>query len=215
MVETRKQEKKYSDAEFVDGVYKRDPVIERKLYSHCKQYFDENYPGVFFVGKEHKDEIFQDAFIKLWENIDNRKIYVENGILKGNNGEPFKCKLTTYFMSIAKFLFMEWARDNMRVVSDEEEEHNRNEQDKDMYKDLLYDSYEEAMIGIIADCISRMSERCNQIITMFYYEEKTLDVIMNELPSFESKDALKTAKYKCMDTLRKSAKTIYHKYLNS
>ena len=80
---------------------------------------------------------------------------------------------------------------------------------------LLYDSSDEDMLEIIADCISNMSKRCNQILTMFYYENKTLDDIMEDLPGFESKNALKTRKYKCMEELRKSAKTIYHRYLNS
>ena len=50
---------------------------------------------------------------------------------------------------------------------------------------------------------------------MFYYEEKTLDDIMIELTTFESKNALKTRKYKCMEELRKSAKSIYRRYLIS
>ena len=79
----------------------------------------------------------------------------------------------------------------------------------------LYDSDDETMLEIIADCISKMSKQCNQILTMFYYEEKTLDDIMTELSTFESKNALKTRKYKCMEELRKSAKSIYRRYLNS
>ena len=47
------------------------------------------------------------------------------------------------------------------------------------------------------------------------YEEKSLDAILQELPNFESKNALKTMKYKCMENLRKSAQEIYHRYLNS
>jgi DNA-directed RNA polymerase specialized sigma subunit len=87
--------------------------------------------------------------------------------------------------------------------------------DLNAYRDLLYDDNKEAMLTIIADCISRMSERCNQIISMFYYEEKNLDDILEALPSFKSKDALKTAKHKCMENLRKTAQGIYHRYLNA
>ena len=76
------------------------------------------------------------------------------------------------------------------------------------------DNGREMMLDIISYCISRLPKRCRQILTMFYYEEKTLDDIMKELPSFESKDALKTAKYKCMENLRKTVKTIYQRCLN-
>ena len=215
MAVTRFNAKAYSDAAYVEGVFKRDPIMERALHYHCKRYFDENYKGVFFVGNEHKDEIFQDAFVKLWENIVNKKIYVEDDILKGRGGEAFSGKLTTYFMSIAKLKYLEWARENLHKVSDEEEERRRREQEMELFKTFLYDSDDEVMLEIIADCISHMSERCNQILTMFYYEEKALDDIMMELPTFDSKNALKTAKYKCMETLRKSANSIYRRYLNS
>ena len=215
MVIIRLNAKTYSDAAYVEGVFKRNPIMERALHYHCKRYFDENYKGVFFVGNEYKDEIFQDAFIKLWENIVNKKIYAEDGVLKGKGGEAFSGKLTTYFMSIAKLKYLEWARENLHKVSDEEEERRRQKQEIELFMTLLYDSDDEVMLEIIADCISHMSERCNQILTMFYYEEKTLDDIMIELPTFDSKNALKTAKYKCMEILRKSAKSIYRRYLNS
>lgn len=109
--------KEYTDVAYVDGVYRRNPVMERALYDHCKQYFDENYRGVFFVGEEHKMEIFQEAFIKLWENIEKRKIHVEDGMLKGKEGMPFTGKLTTYFMGIAKNKYREWVRDHLLKIS--------------------------------------------------------------------------------------------------
>lgn len=215
MVVTRFNVKTYSDVEYVEGVFRCNPMMERALYYHCKRYFDDNYRGVFFVGPEHKDEIFQEAFITLWEKIMNKKIFVEEGELKGKNGTAFSGKLTTFFMSIARLKYLEWARENMHRYTNEEEERRRREQEMELFKTLLYDSDDEMMLEIIADCISKMSKQCNQIITLFYYEEKTLDDIMVELKTFISKDALKTRKYKCMEELRKSAKSIYRRYLNS
>ncbi len=205
----------YSDAAYVDGVFRRDPQMERALHRHCKQYFDENYRGVFFVGNEHKDEIFHEAFIKLWENIISRKLYVEEGVLRGKGGEDFTGKLTTYFMSIARLKYLEWTRKNRHRRSDDEVDRCQRKQEMNLFMDVLYDSGDEMMLEIIADCISHMSKRCNQILTLFWYEEKTLDDIMIELPTFESKNALKTSKYKCMENLRKTANEIYHKSLNS
>ena len=86
----------YSDAEYVEGVLRHDHVLERALHYLCKKYFDENYQRVFFVGDEYKDDIFQEAFIQLWENIGNGKIYVENRQIYGRNGMPLSGKLTSY-----------------------------------------------------------------------------------------------------------------------
>ncbi len=215
MMETRLYAKTYSDVVYVDGMYKRDPVIERALYNHCKQYFDENYRAMFFVGDEHKMEIFQESFIKLWENIEQQKIYVDDGVLKGKDGKPFTSTLTTYFMGIAKLKYKEWVREHCVGLNIENVEKNRRDKDAEIYKEMLYDEGENAMLEIISDCISHMSERCNQILTLFYYKEMSLDDIMIELPTFTSKNALKTEKYKCMENLRKSAQEIYHRYLNA
>lgn len=206
--------KSYSDTAYVEGVFQHDSEMERALYTHCKRYFDDTYKGLFFIHNEkQKREIFQNAFIKLWENIENKKIYVDNGVLKGKDGNKFTGALTTYFMGIAKLKYLEWVREHVSGGDDGEEQLRK--ADREAYKDLLYDDGQEAMLAIIADCLSRMSERCNQIISMFYYEEKELDDIFIELPSFTSKNALKTAKYKCMENLRKAASEIYNRYLNS
>ena len=87
--------------------------------------------------------------------------------------------------------------------------------DKQQYADMLYDSEENTMLDIIADIISQMSERCREILSKFYYEEKDLDTILSEVSTIDSKDALKTKKHKCMESLSKLAKDIYNRYLNS
>ena len=97
--------------------------------------------------------------------------------LKGKDGNTFSGKLTTFFMSIARLKYLEWARENLHQYTDEEEEQHRREQEMELFKTLLYDSDDETMLEIIADCISKMSKQCNQILTMFYYEEMSLKEI--------------------------------------
>lgn len=215
MAEIKLKAKTYSDVAYVEGMYKRDPLMEQALYMHCKRYFDENYRSIFFVGNEYKDEIFLETFIKLWENIEHRKIYVEDCILKGKGGKPFTSRLTTYFMSIARLKYLEWVRDIKKTFIPDDDGILWEKIDSDSYKDFLYDEEGNEIIEIIADFLGNMSKRCNQILTMFYYEEKALDDIIKELPTFKSKDALKTAKYKCLENLRKLVKETYYRYLNS
>lgn len=210
--------KTYSDAVYVEGVANHDRTMAFELERHCRTYFNDHYKGVFFCGEEKRMEIFQDAFIKLWENIENSKLHVEDGVLLGANDEPFTSTLTTYFMSIARIKYLEYARTIKHTgeIDDEEQRgHLLRDEDVNNIKDLLYDKSTMTMEDIIADCIAVMSERCNQILTKFYYEEKNLDVIMSEIPSFTNKNALKTMKYKCMETLRTNAQAMYKRYLNS
>lgn len=203
---------KYSDAYLVEGMYKNNPFVSQRLYRHCKKYFDDNYRGVFFVTDEYKMEIFQNAFIKLWENIEHRRIYVENGVLIGKNGLPFTSSLTTYFMGIAINMQREWVRKH--TVDEDVEEENARQVRKGGY--ALYESNDKGIqLEIIADVIAHMATRCNEILTKFYYEKKSLDEILLESPTIGTKDALKTRKYKCMEELRKMANSIYQEYINN
>lgn len=200
------------EARLVAGMYEGDRRAQSELYAYCSDYFWDNYRGVFFADEESAKKIFQTAFIALWEKIEQRKIYASEGYVMGKNNKPLNGSILTYFMAVARLKNLELSRDKSDCVDLEPE---LAQHDKQQYADMLYDSEENTMLDIIADIISQMSERCREILSKFYYEEKDLDTILSEVSTIDSKDALKTKKHKCMESLRKSAKDIYNRYLNS
>lgn len=201
---TPQQEK---EARLVAGMYDKDRKIQSELYAYCSDYFWANCQGMFFADDDTAMEIFQNTFVTFWEKIEQRKIYVSEGRVMGKDDEPLRSSILTYFIGIAKNKYKEWVKKNPSNVDIEAS--------KQQYADMLYDSEENKMLDIIADIISRMSERCSQILTKFYVEGKNLDTILMEIPTIESKNSLKTKKYKCMELLRESARDIYKRYLNS
>ena len=197
-----------TEARLVAGMYNKDRKIQSEMYSYCYEYFWANRHRMFFVDDDDTAmEIFQSTFVTFWEKIEQRKIYVSEGRVMGKNDEPLTSSILTFFISIAKNKYREWARKNPSYVDIDTS--------KKQYADMLYDSEENKMLDIIADIISRMSEQCSKILSKFYYEEKDLDTILMEIPTITSKNALKTKKYKCMESLRNSANDIYSSYLNS
>lgn len=204
---------KYSDVELVMGVFEKDSHMQTKLYYSCEKYYYRNYPGVFTAQEADADDIFQNTMIALMQNIERRKIYVENGIIMGNNNKKLDGTLHTYLMGIAKLKYLEWTRGMNKEPNWTDLTSDSGEKSKEIVQlvtnDWLTDDPISAKKEIIADCLSKMSERCYQIITKFYDEEKSLDAILIELESFNSKDALKTAKNKCMNKLKESANAIY------
>lgn len=200
------------EVRLVAGMYEGDRRAQSELYAYCSDYFWDNYRGVFFADEESAKKIFQTAFITLWEKIEQRKIYASEGYVMGKNNKPLNGSILTYFMAVARLKNLELSRDKSDCVDLESE---LAQHDKQQYADMLYDSEENTMLDIIADIISQMSERCREILNKFYYEEKDLDTILSEVPTIDSKDALKTKKHKCIESLRKSAKDIYNRYLNS
>lgn len=201
-----------SDSDIVDGVYRQNGRMGYALYERCRDYYDENFRGVFIVQEADQEDIFQNTMVTLLEKIESRQIYVQDGVLYGKNGKPFTSSLTTFFMGIAKLKYKEWVRKHPSVVGLDTNGKKKVANDDDLYRDILYDDDENSMISIIADCISRMSKRCSEILTLFYYEEKSLDEILLIVPTYKSKDALKSEKYKCMKTLKETANEIYRRF---
>lgn len=200
--------KQPSDAAYVEGAYEFDREMERGLHKLCREYYEKTFRGIG-VDEEGRKDILQNALLSLWDNIRNRIIYVEDGKLKGKDGEPFTSTLTTYFMGIVNNKYLEWLRKNPQVppVKDVPKEVAN---DGDWPDDWAgYDDDTIRKLRIISNRMSHMAKQCNKILTLYYYEERNYDEMLELMPTFKSKDALKTAKYKCLKRLHDSVTGTY------
>lgn len=204
----------YDDAEVVRGLRQHSGRMEEWFYRKARTYFNQHFREVFF-DEDRKQEIFQSAFLKLWTEIDNGTITAEDdGTVerRQRNGEmvPMTCSLTTFLMAFAKNEYREMVRSNKLDCYAEIYDTPEQAEVQQMYGD---ENGEEIRNRIVDDCIQRISPRCAEILTMFYYEEKTLDEILaarHETNS--SKNGLKTAKNKCMNTLRSLCNEEFRRY---
>lgn len=204
----------YDDAEVVRGLRLHSGRMEEWFYRKARTYFNQHFREVFF-DQDRKQEIFQSAFLKLWTEIGNGTITAgDDGTVerRQRNGEkvPMTCSLTTFLMAFAKNEYREMVRSNKLDCYAEIYDTLEQAEVQQMYGD---ENGEEIRNRIVDDCIQRISPRCAEILTMFYYEEKTLDEILaarHETNS--SKNGLKTAKNKCMNTLRSLCNEEFRKY---
>lgn len=214
MAKEVKKTEKPTDATIIDGVYRHDRKMGNALYELCFDYFNEYFHPITNVCEYDRDDIFQNSLETLLNKIEQRKIFVEDGELKGRGGKKFTSKLTTFFMSIVYLKYKEIFRQppvgNLIDIDTGKVDHLI--KDADLYREILYDEEENVTLSIIADCISKMSERCGQILTLFYYEKKSLDDILVIIPSYNSKNALKTEKNRCLNSLRESVRAIYNRF---
>lgn len=199
--------KRHSDVEVVEALGRRDRAMEEWFYHTAKRYFDDHFNEVFF-DKDRKQEIFQAAFLKLWTEVDNHRIHVGNGevcrLQADGNSRPMTCSLTTFLMAFARTEYRELVRslkeDPYAELFDDA---SRSDTSVANYGE---ENAEETKNRIIDECIQGMSPSCIEILTLFYYQGKSLDQIMvirGERNT--SKDGLKTAKNKCMNTLKERA----------
>lgn len=208
-----------NEAVLVSGMYEKNKKAEYELYAYCADYYYENYRAIFNVPDYVTDEIFQNSLIKFWENIEARKIYVKNNMVIGTDDMPLKGSIRTYFMGIARIKYLEWRADNPYFVNpdtDLEDKFRKKGFDMKEYVESLYADSDVGNVQyeIIADNLPKMSRRCYEILTKYYYEGKDLDRILQEIPSIESKNALKTKKNKCLNGLRDVSNVMFNKYLN-
>lgn len=203
------------DNEIIIGVQSRNRKVETEFYNSARRYFDEHFNDVFF-DKDKKQEIFQMAFLKLWTEIENGKIKVCDSVIcrqqKDGRYLPMTCNLKTFLMTFAKNEYRELVRtnhlDTYADVFDNVDTAAMSTGAMDMEEDS------EAMKDRIVDgCIQTMSPRCIEVLTLFYYQGKSLDEILEiRQDKNTSKNGLKTAKNKCMNTLREKVLEEYKRF---
>lgn len=193
----------YSDEEIVTGLQARKRHVEEWFYKHAKTYFLDKFNDVFF-DQEQKETIFQESFVRLWTQIEDKKIFVKENrswrLQRNGFAQPMTCSLNTFLFAIAKNEYRELVRSNKIVfVEDYFDKADNNcielpqmEEDENDMKNRIVD-----------ECIQMMPPRCLEILTLFYVKGKSLDEILEiRKDKNTSKVGLKSAKYKCMNALR-------------
>lgn len=197
----RRRFRRFSDIDVINGLQCHDTELEKYFFDTLYRYFEAHFNLLFF-DNDSKEEVFQTSIIKLWTEIENKTIKVVDGMVcrkqKAGDYQVMTASLTTFLMTFAKNEFRELLRNH---ADDRFEDIMMSHDAANIMEDCDED---EKRIQIIDDCIMSMSPNCIEIITLFYYQQKTLDEIMAiRGVKNSSKDGLKTAKNKCMVTLRK------------
>jgi hypothetical protein len=60
----------------------------------------------------------------------------------------------------------------------------------------------ESRMQVIDDELAKMSQRCREILTLFYVKKMSLEQILMNRSENTSKDGLKTSKSKCLKQLK-------------
>lgn len=202
----------------VAEAYAKDLKAVTRLYDYCETYFFDHYRGIFFATDKVAGEIMQNSFTILWEHIENKRIYAKEQRIYGPNGKPLTAGLLTYFMGIAKYKYKEWLRSIKEDEWDDDSIFSRyfpGLYDEPSTESGAEDYWRQRQLEIIEEILADMPKRCYEILTKFYYECKDLDCILREIPSITNKQSLKTKKFKCMETLRTTARQMYRKELNA
>lgn len=200
----RQRKESHSDVETVAGLQAHDRKTEEWFYRSAKDYFMTHFKE-FFFDEDRRQEIFQDSVLRLWTEVENGRIRAVDGHLERQQSSgvflPMTANLFTFLMAIARNSYREVVRDTREQCYDNIFDVVQADAQSRMADQMEDDEAESARI--IDECIQEMPPRCLEILTLFYYEGKTLDEIMAlRGGKNESKVGLKSAKYKCMQALK-------------
>lgn len=153
--------------------------------------------------------------------------------------KPMTSQLHTFLMDIAKNVYRVWQRNEKEDLLDDVFPCSGNSQDEEhsffdkvSTKDSAWDNTENVVTGeseyfeqalsdndqrgllqeIVQVAIMNLSETCRDILTMFYYEDLSLDEILLRRGENSSKDGLKTGKYKCMKRFETDVREMFAKH---
>lgn len=204
-----------TDSQAICEIQRRNERVTESFYNECKKYFMSSYKAVF-TREDIKEDIFQQSFVKLWTEIETKRIFLdEDGtILRTDRRGKIRsltCNLKTFLIDIAKNDYRDWLRNDRLDLEDEFESFAHMIEVRSAV--MPDDSTETLQEQIVANCVLELPPRCKEILTMFYYDNMSLDdIIQARGEKNTSKNGLKTSKYKCMETLKGKVKEMYNKY---
>ena len=179
----------FNQKALLKGILENDETILRSLYNAI-------FPKVrTYVLKNNGDEalakdIFQEAFVACWKNVkDNKFLERENG------------NVEAYLFTIAKNKWTDFLRSAQykKTIS-----HNNTSQ----LGQEGGDGYEEGdrpakLTEALALAFGRLGENCRELLTLFYFQRKSMEEISKKLNIGAA--STRNKKYRCMEKLRRMA----------
>lgn len=199
----KNKETTITDAELVTQC--RDGVrsSQKKLYEKCRAQFMQYQSGYKGIQEEVKMDIFQDAYIILWEKIERGDVTTSLGkvMVKRKDGVGQCDDLMAFFMRIARNKYHE----QLRRAGHEIPMTDSLERSELTSNIPLYDDSPEMMrLRMVDQCVKELPKHCVEILTLFYYDKKSLDEILEERMQNSTKNGLKNSKSKCLTKLKEN-----------
>lgn len=195
--------KSYTDIQIVEAYRTGDKKIQQFWYDKCRSQFGKGTSNYGGLTDYDRDDLFQDSFIILWEKMESRQIYLLDGIVHvtSKKGDSIIPDMLGYFMRIVKNKYLEMFHGGKYVIPINEVVTSSND---NFFEELYWDEDPDVEKDrIVSQCLLSLPKSCLEILTMFYYEKKSLEQILGERPENSSYDGLKSRKSKCMTNLKK------------
>lgn len=164
-------------------------LLKQEDEKTIRDIYNEYRPGFLLfanrynLGQDRTLDVYQDAIIALCENAQ-----------KGHLDE-LSSSLKTYLFSIGKYMIFAELRKNKKKIDYENIE--------DFQTEWIEYSEErnDEEIKMLRKSLTQLGAKCQEILKLFYFQEKNLDEITN-LMEYENKNVAKSQKSRCIRRLK-------------
>lgn len=178
-----------TDAEYIRAFREDNNALINRFY---RQYREDLYGYIqkkFEIRlEEDREDIFQEAVARLWENIQRGKLS-ENTLTSS---------LYTYFKSIADNVTKEHIRKQKNYVVIDIENEPIMDVDSIGMEKMNY--LEDERLKIIYRAVDKMGKPCAPLLLGFLWDKKSMATLAEEL-GYSGADSAKSQKSKCMPKL--------------
>lgn len=157
-----------------------------------KEFYTSNYPKVEALilknsgSQEHAKDVYQEAFISMWNNVRNELFTPQND-----------SALQGYLYQIAKNKWMDVLRSKrFKTTQSLTEERTLFLKQEDTIEEDTYDE----KLNITMTAFKDLGQPCKDLLKTFYFEKKSLREIALHLNIEET--SVRNKKYRCMEKLR-------------
>lgn len=173
---------------------------QQKLNDFAKKQWDKTLAflqGHFLLSRPDCEDIFQDAFIVLHQNILDGKL------------SDMTASLSTYFNGICRNKAMELMRKGGKelLIVDEYPETTKDETESDRIDRLLAledadEDIERRKSALVHQIVKNLPEPCDSLLWGFYRDGFSMKTLASML-SYGSENSVKVTKHRCCDKFKK------------
>ncbi len=176
---------------FIEAIQNNNTEVLKNLYV-------TNYPKIEILvlknsgSKDEAKDIYQDAFLAVWQNIKQNKFVPKT-----------ESSINGYLYTIAKNKWMDVLRSQgfkkTVVASQLNHFEIKDEENNDIDDDILKDKrLEDVMLAF-----KNLGDACKSLLSKFYFEKKSMNLIADELALDSA--STRNKKYRCMQKLKEIA----------
>lgn len=160
----------------------------RRLYDAHRAAFVA-FAHTYKISEEIGIEIYQDAFIVLYENVASGKLTSLSSSIK------------TYLFSIGKYKILEHHRARKKLVRVTEDEF-----DVVTHEIVMEEEIENTQQQQLQEILPKLGKRCRNILELFYLQGLKIDEI-KQAEGYENANTVKAQKSRCLKQLKSLLKT--------